>query len=197
MLFPKFILEDLSVGSGSIIGKNNIAEFFNHISMHEEVEEKPLVESAPSYEVASAHLVHMLEARFASLNPYLQYMFLKLHEIKNPDKKAFILETLRLEFKDVVIEARKVLKRFNKLDSPITVISANEGVEISIPCKLLGLNEAFENNFDWICPENLFDESSVPKHDHKGSSKTYVDEIQCFIDKTSAVDLDASSLDIT
>jgi hypothetical protein len=125
-------------------------------------------------------------------------MFLKLHEIEDPKKKAFILETLRLEFKDVVIEARKVLKRFNKLSSPITVISANdEGAEIPIPCKLLGLSEAFENNFDWICPENLFDESIVPKHDHKGSSKTYVDEIQCLIDKTSTVDLNASSLDIT
>jgi hypothetical protein len=140
----------------------------------------------------------MLKARFASLNPFMQYMFLKLHEIEDPEKKAFILETLRLEFKDVVIEARKILKHFNKLGSPIKVIDTNdEGTEIPIPCKLLGLNEAFENNFAWICPENLFDENSVPKHDHKGSSKTYVDEIQCLIDKTSAVDLDASSLDVT
>jgi hypothetical protein len=45
MLFPKYVLEDLSVGSGSIIGKINIEEFFNHISMHKEVEEKSLVES--------------------------------------------------------------------------------------------------------------------------------------------------------
>jgi hypothetical protein len=58
------------------------------------------------------------------------------------------------------------------------------------------LYEAFENNFNWICPENLFDENSVPKHDHKGSSEIYVDEIQCLIDKTSAVDLNASS-DVT
>jgi hypothetical protein len=36
-------------------------------------------------------------------------MFLKLHEIEDPENKAFILETLRLEFKDVVVEARKVL----------------------------------------------------------------------------------------
>jgi hypothetical protein len=121
-------------------------------------------------------------------------MFLKLHEIEDPEKKAFILETLCLEFMDVVIEPRKVLKCFNKLGSPIMVINTNdEGAEIPIPCKLLGLSEAFKNNFDWICPENIFDESSVPKHDHKGSSKTYVDEIQCFIDKTSAVDLNASS----
>jgi hypothetical protein len=119
MLFPKYVLEDLLVGSGSIIGKSNIEEFFNHISMHKEVEEKSLVEIAPSYEVASAHLVHMLEARFASLNPFMQYMFLKLHEIEDSEKKAFILETLRIEFRDVAIEARKVLKRFNKLGSPI------------------------------------------------------------------------------
>jgi hypothetical protein len=182
MLIPKYVLEDLSVGSGSIIGKSNIEEFFNHISMHKEVEGKSLVELAPSYEVASTHLVHMLEARFASLNLFMQYMFLKLHEIEDPEKKAFILETLRLEFKDVVIKARKVIKHFNKLDSPIKFISTNdEGTEIPIPSKLLGLCEAFENNFDWICPENLFDENSVPKHDHKGSSKTYVDEIQCLL----------------
>jgi hypothetical protein len=30
MLIPKYVLEDLSVGSGSIIRKSNIEEFFNH-----------------------------------------------------------------------------------------------------------------------------------------------------------------------
>jgi hypothetical protein len=105
---------------------------------------------------------------------------------------------LRLEFRDVAIEARKVLKRFNKLGSPIKVISTNnEGTKIPIPSKLLGLYEAFENNFDWICPKNLFSDLSEPKHDHKGSSKTYVDEIQCLIEKTSSMDLNASSLDNT
>jgi hypothetical protein len=93
MLFPKYVLEDLSVGSsGSIIGKNNIEEFFNYISMHKDVEEKSLAELAPSYEVASAYLIHMLEARFASLSPFMQYMFLKLHDIVDPEKKAFILK---------------------------------------------------------------------------------------------------------
>jgi hypothetical protein len=136
----------------------------------------------------------MLETRFASLNPFMQYMFLKLHEIEDPEKKAFILEALRLEFKDVVIEARKVLKHFNKLGSPIKVISTNdEGAKIPIPSKLLGLCEAFENNFGWIYPKNLFCDLSEPKRDHKGTSKTYVNEIKCLIDKTSAVDLNASS----
>jgi hypothetical protein len=141
MLFPEYVLEDLSVGSGSIIGKSNIEEFFNHISMHKDVEEKSLAELA--------YLIHMLEARFASLNPFMQYMFLKLHDIEDPEKKAFILETLRIEFRDVAIEARKVLKRFNKLGSHIRVVSMNnEGTKIPIPSKLLGLYEAFENNFD-------------------------------------------------
>jgi hypothetical protein len=106
MLFPKYILEDLSVGSGSIIGRSNIEDFFNHISMHKDVEDKSLPELSPSYEVASAYLVHMLEARFASLNPFMQHMFLKLHDIEDSEKKDFILETLRREFRDVAIEAR-------------------------------------------------------------------------------------------
>jgi hypothetical protein len=121
-------------------------------------------------------------------------MFLKLHEIEDPEKKDFILETLRLEFKDVAIEARNILKHFNKLGSPIKVISTNnEGTKIPIPSKLLGLYEAFENNFDWICPKNLFSDLSEPKRDHKGSSKNYEDEIQCLIDKTSVVHLNAPS----
>jgi hypothetical protein len=36
---------------------------------------------------------------------------------------------------------------------------------------LVGLHEALENSFDWICPKNLFDERSVPKNVHKGSSR--------------------------
>jgi hypothetical protein len=95
MLFPKYILEDLSIGSGSIIGKDNIEEFFNHVSKHEDVEDRSLAELAPSYEVAAAYLVHMLEARFVNLNPFMQQMFLKLHDIKDFEKKDFILETLR------------------------------------------------------------------------------------------------------
>jgi hypothetical protein len=120
-------------------------------------------------------------------------MFLKLHDIEDPEKKAFILETLRREFRDVDIEARKVFKHFNKLGSHIEVVSTNnEETQIPIPSKLLRLYEAFENNFDWICPKNLFSELSEPKLDHKGSSKTYVDEIQGLIEKTSAMDLNAS-----
>jgi hypothetical protein len=72
------------------------------------------------------------------------------------------------------------------------VSTNNERTEMPIPSKLLELYEAFENNFDWIYPKNLFSDLSEPKRDHKGSSKTYVDEIQCLIVKTSAVNLNAS-----
>jgi hypothetical protein len=96
MLFPKYVLEDLSVGSGSIIGKSNIEEFFNHISRHKDVEDKSLAELAPSYEVASAYLVHMLEARFASLNPFMQHMFLKLHDIEDSEFWRLCVEKLEM-----------------------------------------------------------------------------------------------------
>jgi hypothetical protein len=119
----------------------------------------------------------MLEARFASLNPFMQHMFLKIHDIEDPEKKDFILETLHREFRDVAIEPRKVFK-------------------VPIPCKHVGLHEALEKNFNWICSENLFDESSVPKCDHKGSSKTHLDTILFIVEKTFAIDLNAS-LDIT
>jgi hypothetical protein len=140
--------------------------------MHKDVEDKSLAELAPSYEVAAAYLVHMLEARFVNLNPFRQQMFLKLHDIEDSEKKDFILETLRREFRDVAIEARKVFEHFNMLGSPVNVVGTNnEETKVPIPSKLLGLHEALENNFDWICPENIFSELSEPKRDHKGVFK--------------------------
>jgi hypothetical protein len=109
-------------------------------------------------------------------------MFLKLHDIEDSEKKDFISETLRREFRDVAIEARKVFKHFNKLGSHVEVVGTNnEETQVPIPSKLLGLHEAFENKFYWICPENIFSDLGEPKHDHKGSSKNYVDAIQCLI----------------
>jgi hypothetical protein len=193
MLFPKYVLEDLSIGSGSIIGKHNIEEFFNHVSEHKDVEDRSLAKLAPSYEVAAAYLVHMLEARFVNLNPFMQQMFLKLHDIEDSEKKYFVLETLRKEFRDVVIKARKVLEHFNMLGSHVDVFGTNKKeIKVPIPFKLVGLHEALEKNFDWIVPENPFDESSEPKSVNKRSSKTHLDKIQFLVEKTSAINLDAS-----
>jgi hypothetical protein len=44
MLIPKYVLKELSVGSSSIIGKDNIEEFFNHVSKHKDIENKSLAE---------------------------------------------------------------------------------------------------------------------------------------------------------
>jgi hypothetical protein len=123
----------------------------------------------------------------------MQQMFLKLHDIKDSEKKDFILETLRREFRDVVIEARKFFEHFNMLGSRVEVVgTTKEEIKVPIPFKLIGLHEALEKNFDWIVSENPFDESNEPKSVHKGSSKTHLDTIQCLVEKTSAIDLDAS-----
>jgi hypothetical protein len=96
-----------------------------------------LAELAPSYEVVVAYLVHMLEARFVNLNPFMQQMFIKLHDIEDSEKKDFILETLHREFRDVVIEARKVSEHFNMLGSHVNVIGTNkEEIKVPIPSNL-------------------------------------------------------------
>jgi hypothetical protein len=198
MLFPKYVLEELSIGSGSIIGKDNIEEFFNHVSKHKDVEDRSLAELAPSYEVAAIYVVHMLEARFVNLNPFTQQMFLKLHDIKDYEKRDFILETLCKEFRDVVIEARKVFEHFNMLGSRVDVVGTNkEEIKVPIPFKLVGMHEALEKKFDWIVPKNTFDESSEPKSVHRGSSKNHLDKIQFLVEKNYAIDLNASSLENT
>ena len=182
MQIPKYDLKDLSVGSGSIIGKDNIEKFFNHVSKNKDIEDKSLVKLAPNYETAAACLVQMLEARFVSLNPIMQQMFLKLHEIEDDEKKDFILETNLREFKDVVIEARKVFDWFDKLGSCVDIFGTldqtknNREGKIPIPFKLVAMHEAQKKNFDWIIPKNPFDESSEPKSAEKGSSKTHIDK---------------------
>jgi hypothetical protein len=125
-------------------------------------------------------------------------MFLKLHDIEDSEKRNFILETLRKEFRDVVIEARKVFEHFNMLGSRVDVVGTNkEEIKTPIPFKLVGMHEALEKNFDWIVPENPFDKCSEPRSVHKGSSKSHLDKIQFLVEKSSAIDLDASSLEIT
>jgi hypothetical protein len=84
------------------------------------------------------------------------------------------------------------------LGSHVDVVGTNkEETKVPIPFKLTGMHEALEKNFDWIVPENPFDESSEPKSVHKGSSKTHLDKIQLLVEKTSAIDLNASSLENT
>ena len=201
MLLPKFALKDLVVGSGSIIGKD-IEEFFNYVSKHEDIEDKSIAELAPNYEIAASCLVHMLEARFVSFNPFIQFLFLKLKEEKNVEKRDSSL-TLSKEFHDVAREAKKVFEHFNMLGSSIDVVGISdktkprEEFKIPIPFKLVGMHKAFEKNFDWIAPENLFDEGSRPKRDGKGSSKTHLDEISFIVEDFASMNINASSFENT
>jgi hypothetical protein len=55
---------------------------------------------------------------------------------------------LRREFRDVAIEAREVFKKFNQLGSHVEVVGTpNEDSRMPIPCKLVGIHDALENNF--------------------------------------------------
>ena len=63
--------------------------------------------------------------------------------------------------------------------------------------KLVGMHEAFEKNFDWIVPENPFDENSEPRSIERGSSEPYIDKIQYIVEKVSVIDLNAPSLENT
>ena len=129
MLIPTFTLKDLPIVSGSIIGKDNIEEFFNHVSKHEDTEDRSLVELAPNYEIAAASLVHMLEARFVNLNPIMQVMFLKFKDIEDTEKRDFILETLLKEFNDVAKQYKKVFEHFNMLGSCVNVMGTLQKVK--------------------------------------------------------------------
>src|SRR4051812_21616107 len=115
MFFPKFTLKDLSIGNGSIIGKENIEDLFNHVTKHEDIEDRSITELAPNYEIVAASLVHMLEARFVNLNPMMQFLFHQLKEEKDAKKREFIFETLLKEFNDVAREAKKVFEHFNMI----------------------------------------------------------------------------------
>src|SRR3954471_5156216 len=145
----------------------------------------------------------MLEARFVSLNPFIQFLFLKLKEEKNAEKREFILETLSKEFHDIAREAKKFFERFTMIGSSVDVVGISdktkprEEFKIPIPFMLVGIHEAFEKNFDWIAPENLFDESSITKRDEKGSSKTHLDEIPFIVEDFASMDVNASSFENT
>ena len=129
MLVPKYMLKDLPIGSGSIIGRDNIKDFFNHVSKHEDIEDRSLAEFAPTYDFAAIALVHMLESRFVNLNPIMQQMFLNLHNVEDIEKRDLILESLLREFGDIAIEARKVFDRFKMLGSCVDVVSILEKLD--------------------------------------------------------------------
>ena len=77
-LLPKFAIKDIKVGSGSIVGKDNMEVFLNHINSLYDLNEKSLLELTHDYEAAVVSLVEKLEARFINLHPTIQQLLFKL-----------------------------------------------------------------------------------------------------------------------
>ena len=94
MFLPKFYMKDISVGSGFIIGRNNVEDFSNHVNGIYDLIEKPLVDLAHNYETTIAYLVGMTKVRFVNFNPILQQIFLKLDSMEKGGDKDFVLRTL-------------------------------------------------------------------------------------------------------
>ena len=207
-MFPlKFDMKDISVGSCLFIGRSNIEEFLNHVNGLSNFNEKPLVELINSYETAIASLVGMIEARFVNLNPILKQMFLKLKDMEDSDDKNFVRKTLLMEFNDVAREARKIFAYYNMVGYGLNIVhtlktldiktndyvgktKGEKEVKIPIPFKLLGTADTLEDNFGWIAPQNLFDESSQPKRKERGDSQPWIGWIQCIYDKFSSLSLE-------
>ena len=112
-----------------------------------------------------------------------------------------------MEFNDVAKEARKIFAHYNMLGHGLDIVHTlktldiktnkyvgkTEGekeVKIPIPFKLLGMADALEDNFGWIAPQNLFDESSQPKRKEKGDSQPCIGSIQCSYDKFARIGLE-------
>ena len=83
------------------------------------------------------------------------------------------------------------LKTLNiKTNNYVGKTEGEEAVKIPNPFKLLGMAAALEDNFGWIAPQNLFDESRKPKRKEKGNSRPYIYRIQCIYDKFASFDLE-------
>ena len=65
-------------------------------------------------------------------------------------------------------------------------------LKIPIPFKLIAMHEALEKNFDWVVPENPFDERSRPKGSERGNSEPCISKIQCICEKIFNVSLDVT-----
>ena len=120
-ILPEFSTKYIKVGSGSIIGKNNIEEFLNHTNSLYDLNEKSLVEFTHDYEGAIASLVERLEARFINLHPTIQQLFFKLESMDKGEDRDFLLKTLLMEFDDIVREARKIFAHYNMLGCSLNI----------------------------------------------------------------------------
>ena len=87
MFTLKFRMKDVKVGSGDVVGKDNIKEFLTFVSKLYSHDKRSIVELTDSYDSVISCLVARLEKRFVNLNPILQQMFLCLIAWREERKK--------------------------------------------------------------------------------------------------------------
>jgi hypothetical protein len=100
------------VGSGNIIGKNVIHEFFNCTGTLV-CNDTPILKRTNSYGEAISALILKLERRFIQTHPTLQRLFYELPVINNPKAKKIAALILINEFDCIVQEAREIFDFYN------------------------------------------------------------------------------------
>lgn len=105
-----------------------------------------------------------------------------------------------MEFDDVAREVRKIFAHYKMLGCSLNIMhtlktfdikrmkyegrtECEEEVKIPIPFKLMGFNDALENIFAWITPQNLFDENNKPRTKEKRKAEPCIGRIECICDK--------------
>ena len=125
------------------------------------------------------------------------------------EDKDFLFKALLMEFDDIAREARKILAYYNMLGCRLNIkhtlktfeikrmeyegkTECEKELKIPIPFKLIAMHEALEKNFDWVVPENPFDERIRPKGSERGNSEPCISKIQCICEKLSNLSLHGS-----
>ena len=91
MFSPKFSMKGVKVGSGDVVGKDNIEEFLTFVSKLYTHDKRSIVELTNSYDSAISCLVARLEKRFVNLNSIVHQMFLKLDSMEKREGKRFCI----------------------------------------------------------------------------------------------------------
>lgn len=71
-------LKKVRVGGRDLIGRDNLENYFGHISGLRDFPDKSIVELTFSYNDVIIMIVQGLEAKFVKLNPIIQQMFIQL-----------------------------------------------------------------------------------------------------------------------
>ena len=114
------------VGSGNIIGKHAIQEFFEH-SIVSPLIKGSILDETNFYEDAITMLILKLERKFVHLHPMLQKIFLGLPSIDNHEIKEISTNILMHEFHYIVREAKDIFAFYGIKSGhpPIEVILHN------------------------------------------------------------------------